>query len=157
MCAPVARIAHLQPRTRRHGSITDHFRANSRDVAAPGPVVRPTDQSQAPEIETESDQIDLQRAAAPARTLLSPTSRESAQTGSLARLRRRHVWLGPRNEQRETSFRGQSGPTWHHGLLTTHFQSQPTCRRAGRTRLTRPTDPAGAPDIENVGDQIASR
>ena len=96
MCAPVARIAHLQPGTRRHRPITS----------------------------------------------------------SLARLRRRHVWLGPRNEQRETSFRGQSGPTWHHGLLTTHFQSQPTCRRAGRTRLTRPTDPAGAPDIEKDSDQI---
>ena len=59
MRAPVARIAHLQPGTRRHGPITDHFRANSRDVAAPGPVVRPTDRSQAPEIDKESDQIGL--------------------------------------------------------------------------------------------------
>ena len=57
MCAPVARIAHLQPGTRRHGPITDHFRANSRDVAAPGPVVRPTDQSQEPEIENVRDQL----------------------------------------------------------------------------------------------------
>jgi hypothetical protein len=72
-------------------------------------------------IDKESDQIHPQRAAAPARPLLSPTSRESAQTGSLARRRRRQVWLGPRNERRDTSFRGPIGSTWHDGRSPTHF------------------------------------
>ena len=82
------------------------------------------------DIENEGDQIDPPP---------SPKSTESAQTGSRARLRRRRVWLGPRNEPPETSSRGRSGSTGHHARPPTHFQSRQPSRHAGQSRRPRPT------------------
>ena len=90
------------------------------------------------DIENDSDQIDHSRhtggsgpRSEPSHSgravCWSPTSTQSAQTGSLGRRRRRHVWLGPRNERSETSSRGPKGPTRHHARPPTRFTSQPTC------------------------------